>query len=238
MGVYGDKYGIYNRIYYEFYQEILSILSVVKDGHISILSIETPKGIQFYEYSANLPLRYTIESYNNEPRIFITIREEFIDQYDYDIQEMLLSHLDIPIKSINDMDPFDYIQNWSRFIVVKNTHSKFVRNLDKMPGFYLNYNPLNYSDFVANELEFDDNKIIRLSYYIIKPEINDAKFKQFFVENLKKYNNARNMPSIGELKEIFYHKNNYSMKNKNKNTYEEKANIKWDVEYIEDKNFF
>ena len=46
------------------------------------------------------------------------------------------------------------------------------------------------------------------------------------------------MPSIGELKEIFYHKNNYSMKNKNKNTYEEKANIKWDVEYIENKNFF
>ena len=151
---------------------------------------------------------------------------------------MLRSHLDIPIKSINDMDPIDYIQNWSRFIVVKNIHSNFVQNLHYMAGFYMHYNPLNYSDFVANELEFDDNKIIRLSYYIIKPEINDAKFKQFFVENLKKYNNARNMPSIGELKEIFYHKNNYSMKNKNKNTYEEKANIKWDVEYIEDKNFF
>ena len=73
---------------------------------------------------------------------------------------MLRSHLDIPIKSINDMDPIDYIQNWSRFIVVKNIHSNFVQNLHYMAGFYMHYNPLNYSDFVANELEFDDNKII------------------------------------------------------------------------------
>ena len=228
---------IYNRTFYEFYQEILSILTVVKDFHISIVSTETPKGIQFYEYSAVLPLRYTIKSYNNEPRVFITIREEYIDKYDNYTQEMLRSHLDIPIKSINDMDPIDYIQNWSRFIVVKNIHSNFVQNLHYMAGFYMHYNPLNYSDFVANELEFDDNKIIRLSYYIIKPEINDAKFKQFFVENLKKYNNARYMPSIEELKDIFYHKKKYSMKNENKDVNKE-TKIKWDVEYKDNRNYF
>jgi hypothetical protein len=38
-----------NRTFYEFYQEIMKIITATKDYHISIYSVNTPKGIQFGE---------------------------------------------------------------------------------------------------------------------------------------------------------------------------------------------
>lgn len=210
-----------NRRYYEFYQEIKSILTVVRDGHFSISAFETPKGVQIYEYWAGLPFKYIIKPFKEKHRVFISIIDYYIRYYDKPTQEFLKSHLEIPIKSINDMDPFDYIQNWSKFVVVKNKiHSKFVNNLVFLPGFYLEYNPLNYSDFVGNEIEFDDNRIIRISYLILKPNLYNEQFKQFFRKTLKKYKNIRFMPSIEEMKNIFFHKNDVIKKEKNKSKHQ------------------
>ena len=222
-----------NRKFYEFYQEIQTILSVVRDGHLSISSYTTPKGIQFFEYWAVNAFRYIIKEYKGEQRIFITIREDYINKYDNNTQTFLRNHLEIPIKSINDMDPFDYIQSWSQFICVKNQiHSKFVHNLYYIPGFYLLINPLNYTEFIENEFEFEDNKIIRVSYIIGKPEIKSEKFKQFFINMVKKYRNERFLPPIDELKNIFLHKN---ILNQELKTEEKKIN--WDVEYSENKEY-
>ena len=222
-----------NRKFYEFYQEIQTILSVVRDGHLSISSYTTPKGIQFFEYWAVNAFRYIIKEYKGEQRIFITIREDYINKYDNNTQTFLRNHLEIPIKSINDMDPFDYIQSWSQFICVKNQiHSKFVHNLYYIPGFYLLVNPLNYTEFIENEFEFEDNKIIRVSYIIGKPEIKSEKFKQFFINMVKKYRNERFLPPIDELKNIFLHKNILNQELKN-----EEKKINWDVEYSENKEY-
>jgi hypothetical protein len=40
-------------------------------------------------------------------------------------QDFINSHSEIPLKYINDMDPFDYIQNWSKFRKTKNLHAQF-----------------------------------------------------------------------------------------------------------------
>ena len=221
-----------NRKFYEFYQEIQAIISVVRDGHLSIPALETPSGIQFFEYWATLPLRYIIRDYQGNKRVFITIREDNIADYDKYTQDFLRSHLEIPIKTINDMDPIDYIQNWSQFITVKNKNSKFTHNLAYISGFYLFYNPLNYTEFIQNEFEFDDNKIIRISYLMGKPEMKSKQFKKFFSVTLKKYKNIRYLPSLEEIKNQFLNKK----KLKNKVNNEEKK-IDWDIYYQENKNF-
>ena len=130
------------------------------------------------------------------------------------------------------MDPIDYIQNWSQFITVKNKNSKFTHNLAYISGFYLFYNPLNYTEFIQNEFEFDDNKIIRISYLMGKPEMKNKQFKKFFSVTLKKYKNIRYLPSLEEIKNQFLNKK----KLKNKVNNEEKK-IDWDIYYQENKNF-
>ena len=221
-----------NRKFYEFYQEIESVLCAVKDGHLAINAVETPSGIQFFEYWAIIPFRYIVRDYKGNKRVFITIREDYINFYDNHTQNFIRSHLEIPIKTINDQDPIDYIQNWSPFVVVKNINSKFTHNLRYLPGFYLFFSPLNYSEFMQNEYEFDDNKILRISYYIGKPEIKNEQFKNLFIETLRKYKNIRYLPPLEEIKNKFLHKK----KLKNKENNEEKK-IDWDKHYEEDKNF-
>ena len=221
-----------NRKFYEFYQEIKAILSVVRDGHFSIRGIETPKGIQFFEYYVFLPFKYIIKEYNGEQRLFISILDDFISYYDNNTQNFIRAHLDIPIKTINEMDPFDYIQNFTIFNEVKSIHTTFVFNLFDSYEFYLMNLPLNYTDFVGNEFEFDDNRILRISYLIEKPEIKSKEFKQFFLETLNKYKNTRDLPPLYELKNKFLFKNNYI--NQEKNEYQKKN---WDVYYNEEKRY-
>jgi hypothetical protein len=59
-------------------------------------------------------------------------------------------------------------------------------NFLDIPTFYLIVHPLNYTDLVGNEFEFEDNKILRLSYSIGKPEIKSEAFEKFFLETLEK----------------------------------------------------
>ena len=162
-----------NRKYYELYQEIESILGTTKDLHFSILSYETNNKVQFGQYMVKLPFKFIIKKYgeNNDTRLFIT-KNDNIKDLDDDIKKFIDSHLDQPIKSINDLDPFDYIQNWSKFAGCKSKHCQFSYIFHIIPSFYLYRFPLNYSDIILNDYEFEDNSILRIPYNIIKPNLN------------------------------------------------------------------
>ena len=192
-----------NRKFYEFYQEIKKTFSIVRDGHIDISPDETPSGILFSDYGAIYPFKYEIKKYNGEIRLFINIREKVINGYDYYTQKFLRAHVDIPIKSINDKDPFDYIQNWTFLSNDKNVHTNFVFNFDFSTEFFFYLYPMNYSDLLDNDFEFDDNQILRVSYQIAKPEKSEG-FKEFFLRTKKKYKHRRYLPSFYEIKDKFF----------------------------------
>ena len=223
-----------NRKFYEFFQEIKLIISEVRDGHIDIFPFETPSGIDFKHYGAYLPFNYVMKKYKGEIRLFISIKNNFIMSYDNYTQEILKSHEEIPIKTINDKDPFDYIQNWSNLSLARNPHTNFGYNLIESTQLQFIIYPLNYSDLVENEFEFDDNHILRISYQIIKPE-HSLQFKEFFLKNSKKFKLNK-----GHLLSPFYrtkNKNKISHFNK-RHKYESQKNddesiINWDILYEE-----
>ena len=68
------------------------------------------------------------------------------------------------MKYINDIDPFEYIQNWSKYKKTKNIHAQFTYIIDKISDFNLNEFPVDFSDIILNEYEFEDNKILRTNY--------------------------------------------------------------------------
>ena len=118
-----------NRYFYEFYQEVMKILTSTKDRHLTICSFKTPKGIIFEQYEAVLPFYFVIKNSSNDTekgefKMYI-VPNRYIDNCEDSIQKFILSHVNIPLKTIDDQDPFDYIQNWSKFSATKNEHAQF-----------------------------------------------------------------------------------------------------------------
>ena len=197
-----------NRYFYEFYQEVMKIVTATKDLHLSISAFKTPKGIIFEQYAAALPFSYVIKKDNNSGKFKIYIQNNYlISYYEESVQKFILEHLDVPLKNINDQDPFDYIQNWSKYNAAKNEHAQFVNAMiNEIYAFYLRYHPVNYSDINLNEFEFEDNKILRISYLLIPPNPQDVEFNEYFHNYMQKdiqTSKIIKIPFINEIREKY-----------------------------------
>ena len=223
-----NKVSIKNRYFYEFYQEIEMILAAVKDRHLNIYAEETPQGIQFKSYYAILPFKFKIKQYNSQYRIFIELNN-YINNYGKNVQDFLKKNKDIPLKSINNIDPFDYIQNWSKFRGLKNPHAQFSIRIKEISFFYFVDHPLNYSDISLNEYEFDNDELIRIPYivYILTPL--DLEFKNY----LNNYQNGnKDTNNILPIDKIY---DNFLIFKGKKKRFDSKLaiNINWDISHIE-----
>ena len=150
------------------------------------MASKTEKKLEFDKFSACLPFYFYIKEFNSENRIFIYKYDSCYILYDKDIQNVIDKHLSIPVRRINKMDPFEYIQNWSKFRTLKNIHAQFSNRLWEIFSFSLMFHPLNYSDLVDNEYEFDDNEIYKISYKIKRPIKGNLKFNNFLKNIMKK----------------------------------------------------
>ena len=136
-----------NRKFYEFYQEIEKILTSTRDLHFNIYAHQTPKGIKFGQYFVTLPFNFYIKKDKNDThRIFIK-KNRYFNSTDKSSKEFINTHLDIPLKAINGIDPFDYIQNWSKYRQTKNPHAQFSSIIDTVATFSLCNYPVDYSEF-------------------------------------------------------------------------------------------
>ena len=186
-----------NRHFYEFYQDIEIIIGAVKDRHLIVYSLKTPKGISLKKYDVNLPFNFIIKEHNSQYRIFIQ-KNDYYNKYDKTIQKVIDGHLKIPLKHINGIDPFDYIQNWSKFKGLKSPHAHFTKRIAEISHFYLYNHPLNYSELSLNEYEFEDDKILRIPYYFQIKEKKDLKFNNYLL-NVIKAEDTNEIPSIDKI---------------------------------------
>ena len=137
----------------------MKILTATKDIHLNLYSYKTPNGIPFTQYQVLLPFNYVIKKDNNndeeeEFKVYIEANDN-IKHYSESDKKFIKDHIKIPLRSINDMDPFDYIQNWSKFRATKNVHAQFTYAINfAISKFSLAYYPFNFSDFSIYEYEF------------------------------------------------------------------------------------
>ena len=232
-----------NRYFYEFYQEIMKILTATKDLHLSIYSFKTPKGIIFEQYGAALPFAFVIKNTTNDTeegefKMYID-PNFFFGYYEESVQQFIFEHIDIPLKTIEDQDPFDYIQNWSKYTATKNDHAQFtyLMAFKVISGFYLRYFPLDYSDLNLIQFEFEDNKILRIPYHIVKPNMKDVEFNEYFHSYLKDANSQAdiiNIPFINEIRDKYLI---YKGKKKIILKEDKKEEIEWNVSISSDSGF-
>ena len=146
-----DKVSKIGRKFYEFYQEIEKILTSTRDLHFNIYAHQTPKGIHFGQYIAALPFNFEVrKDAEGNHKIFIK-KNDFTDKMSISDQNFIESHLNIPLKAINDINPFDYIQNWSKYRQTKNPHAEFTYIIDIIPYFSLcNFFLWNIQNYIMN----------------------------------------------------------------------------------------
>ena len=216
------------------------IVTVTKDLHFSIEAFNTPSGYRIYYYMAFLPFVFEIREYNKEQRLFIK-KGDYFALFDEDVRQFVESHLNIPIKTINDIDPFEFIQNWSLFSSCKNIHSQFTFIIGIIPLFYISQDPVNFTDLI-NDYEFEDNQIKRISYLFEKPELNlqknnefnNEEFDTYFLNTMKNYNFLIK-PSIDKIKENFLIEK--GLKKKEKSFKNKNDKIVWDIILDGDYNY-
>ena len=186
-----------SRNFYDFYQEVLKIVTSTRDQHLNI--ILTKLNASYLNYEFYLPFNFKIGDYNGNKRIFIT-KNNYFNYFESNIQKFIESHLNIPIKTINNIDPFDYIQNWSLFRARKNPHSQFTYIIDKIQNFKILNNPLYYWNLTLNDYEFEDNANLRLSYKLSHNFLKDKndEFKERTNENNLIFNELTKLNKINE----------------------------------------
>ena len=223
-----------NRKFYDFYQNIQEVLHTVKDLHFNIMPFSTPNGEPIPQYIVCLPFDLIVKKYNNIFRIFIK-KNSYYNEFDSNIKKFIDKHLNLPLKTINDIDPFDYIQNWSIFGDSKNVHAQFTNKIKEISNFNLASFPLNYSDMSLNDYEFEDNQIVRMSYKIKIPNnIKNIQFNQYYLYSFKSIGKIQPIDKIKEKFNIFKGIKNDEIKTNLKSHLQ--SSLNWDISYDDGEN--
>jgi len=164
-----------NRSVYRFYQDIARLIGKLNDGHTSISNLNISNSRMFLNSSnpaaVLIPLVLYIKVTNGTARIFgkphknRTLYRYFINNET--VLKVINESLNVPIKTINNSDPFDYIMNLgSQYSNLRNPHGSFTfffNNLNRIP---LSYIPLSIESLTNFKVVYDNNKEFTTEFII------------------------------------------------------------------------
>ena len=201
---------------YEFYRRIASALSDLKDSHIRILFNDNVT--DFGEFYLTSPFEsfdikpYEDEEGNEEPKIFISCLDDSIleDYFDdgVNLRRICDEYSDIiPIKTINGIDPFEYVANFGGdFFATKNPHGTFSYKIGGDNSFSLLDCLFDFTDEESQILKvvFDDDEEIETRYVFSSEKYiyEDDSDENFEGDN----NYGRNLNSMNLKKKKFHKK--------------------------------
>ena len=231
---------------YDFYIQIMEILSELKDMHIRINFKEN----NFDKFALVNPFNYLIKLENKEPHVYFdgcidNIYDLSIIENKEDITNFCEYHsdyLDNPVKvvSINGQDPFDYFLNFRKITSTKNLHGTYSYIMQDTNYLFLDMIPFNFTDENMKQLniEFDDeDQTIINTKYIIESDIDIYAEEDGGITERRHLNNlyAYFTRNIND----YSNKDKYSFKDKRqriKKRFKARLNdyqVGWDVKYNE-----
>ena len=229
-----------DRIFYEFYQEIKEILGIPRDGHLKIFGNSTPKGFKFNYMTACLPFKYYVDkNENHEAKIYIKYFEDCGVHLEEKIRRKIrnISDSKIALHFIKLQNPFDYIQNWGKYRLVRSPHGLFTLNKNRIHAFSLSEIPYGPDD-LNMEFIFENNETLKLDYYIYIPNFrqmnqllgsnifSEKEFDEFYENEIKKNKENIIIPNIFEMIKKYKKKKGITIE-------EENSIIEWDYQTLE-----
>ena len=202
-----DKISIKDRKYYDFFRDIKRILGKIKDGHLNIAAYKSPNEYDMKKMSLCLPFKFGIDATSREDaKIYISKFDDCFDFFSEDVKKFVTEHEGSILESINDKDPFDYIQNINlEFEPFYNEHSTFTRNMKTAHKINIFSNPLSEEQFSDLIFVFNDGSNITLSYYLFYnvEDFEDPEFTDFYNKERLKEVKLMDDKSILDIKREF-----------------------------------
>ena len=149
------------RPFFEFYRDLRTIIDKCQDRHLFLYINENFEDFSFLHNSL---LISPIILYIKNKKVYSLIN----NNYPSNLIEDITLFENKPIKSINGIPPFEYIQNFNdRFLKYKSPQAQFVSNLiDINNPFSLVYLPLDIKNLTNITIIYDDNTSIKFDYRI------------------------------------------------------------------------
>lgn len=152
---------------YEFYRKIWLVISKLKDQHIQI----NWKPLKLDKFYILGPIEYSMkEDDNGNPKIFgECLDSEQLENFDNsgDISDICEYYSNTEIKTINEKDPFEYINNFGdNFLSTKNIHGTFSFKLRYHNNVPLSDYPLSLEELQNYQVEFESGESFNTEYLI------------------------------------------------------------------------
>ena len=204
---------------YEFYRRISNIFADLKDTHIRMFF----KYYNFENYFIVGPFEYYVKDYNNGTQRIIAkcIDEDILDYFDVEDELNIkeFCHDEIIIKSINGIDPFEYINNFGgNYLSSKNVHGTFSFKINFHNYVSLNDFPLSQDELNNLIIILDDGTEIKTKY-LIQTTYDD---ENSFMRSLKTKTEFSSK----------YHNRNKKLKNNKNFNFEKNKNLRGLSTYI------
>ena len=226
-----------NRSFYEFYQDLKTAITKLRDGHVSFRFEKYVAIFSKFKYCKPLKLYIKMENGNAKMYALTNINEIYKNKFinHENVFKVINNNLNTSIKLINGKNPFDFINEFGiNYFNLRNPHGTFSKKFDDFKyNINLNYHPLKIEELTNFTVIYDNGDNFTTDF-IISSEI-DIKTKSLsnllLNENEKNIKNKdENLFKVENLKEkgMFEYNNNMKI-----NNFEQSNNeaLKWDYIY-------
>lgn len=180
-----------NTNFYTFYQELMKILAIIGDLHISIDFDSNFDKIGFIP-----PITFILKKVDEKPKIFSTLNMlisqffNIIPNFDK-IQEIITKNSNVSIKYINGEDPFDFISNFGNdYSKLKGPHGNFrwkyyiISNV----GYDFMKFPFSMDELADLSIEFENGEKLSIEYIYMSPlNLTSLETKDITKKNIKNF---------------------------------------------------
>ena len=182
------------RRFYDFFRDIKRITAKLKDCHANFVATKClDNGVCIEKLRMCLPISLVIKGNSSESvEVYIQKNENCLEYYDNSNStiEFINNNLNNSLKSINNSNVFDFIQNFGvQFDNIKSAHGRFSYYLENIHNFAITAFPFKQSECSNITFIFNDNQNITLDYHLINTAHNLKQSEQnndFKVENENK----------------------------------------------------
>ena len=207
-----------NLNFYQFYLELLKILAIIGDMHISF---SFDFGLDKIMYSS--PIILTIQKVDDIPKIFgvmnVGLGPLLYNFTNFDeISEIIQANADVPIESINGEDPFDFISNFRKeYLNLKGPHGNFKLKYSHQilaPFFNFFLFPFSMNDSSNVTVVYENGKNFTAEYiYLSNLNLSSSTDKHIMNEKVKsfmsKIKNKENLDKKLLINQLFNNNNKF-----------------------------
>ena len=229
-----DEIKTENTSFYNFYRDLLKPISNTKDGHFFTAFLNLNETLS--QFAVVFPFKLDLHIYEEKPRIFCesNIKDNYNSSFINfeNINETINKNKDIPIKSINGIDPSDFISNFGKnYFDLRSPHANFPIKFKMLQKpFTLSSFPLGIEELTNLTIIYDNNETFTTDAVIdSKIDIYGNDTDDIILNNVKRDIKKFYFHEIENLRENFKELNDILIDEKDKND----SILEWDYNYTD-----